>query len=178
MAKLPLTARRRVAPAAKHAMGTKVVSSAVYELDFQSWANRQAEALRSRDSEVLDWEHLAEEIESMAASQQRELTSHLKTLLTHSLKWQWESDQRSFSWKNSIENARDEISDLLEQSPSLKTKIAGALPKAYKRAIRQAANEMGYDDRRRNNLLPPQCPWTFEQLMDEGFWPGPATRRA
>ena len=95
-------------------MGTKVVSSAVYELDFQSWANRQAEALRSRDSEVLDWEHLAEEIESMAASQQRELTSHLKTLLTHSEKQEATTNR----YKRRQDQARVTVQQLREASRS------------------------------------------------------------
>ena len=90
-------------------------TSAGYELDFYAWLNRQAQALRSHDSEFLDWDHLAEEIEAMGASQKRELTSHLKTLLTHLLKWNWEPDKRSLSWKNSVENARDELSDLFER---------------------------------------------------------------
>ncbi len=89
-------------------------TSAGYELDFYAWLNRQAQALRSHDSEFLDWDHLAEEIEAMGASQKRELTSPLKTLLTHLLKWNWEPDKRSLSWKNSVENARDELSDLFE----------------------------------------------------------------
>ncbi len=146
-------------------------TSGGYELDFYAWLNRQAQVLRSRESESLDWDHLAEEIEAMAAGEKRELTSHLKTLLVHLLKWKWESGRRSFSWRNSIENARDELSDLFEQSPSLKGKIGEVLPKAYIRAVREAANEMGYDDQRRNTVFPQQCPWTFEQLMDERFWP-------
>lgn len=114
-------------------------TSGGYELDFYAWLNRQAQVLRSRESESLDWDHLAEEIEAMAAGEKRELTSHLKTLLVHLLKWKWESGRRSFSWRNSIENARDELSDLFEQSPSLKGKIGEMLPKAYIRAVREAA---------------------------------------
>lgn len=151
-------------------------TSAGYELDFYAWLNRQAQALRSHDSEFLDWDHLAEEIEAMGASQKRELTSHLKTLLTHLLKWNWEPDKRSLSWKNSVENARDELSDLFEQSPSLRSKVGEVLPKAYKRAMREAANEMGYDEYQRQMLFPQLSPWTFEQLMDEGFWPDPGAR--
>jgi hypothetical protein len=175
MAKLPQTAKRQVAADAKRARSTKMPTSAGYELDFNAWLTRQAQALRSRDSEVLDWEHLAEEIEAMAASQKRELTSHLKILLIHLLKWRWQSDKRSFSWKNSVENARDELIDLFEQSPSLKNKVGEVLPKAYKRAVREAANEMGYDEGEQT-LFPHQCPWAFEQLMDEGFWPEPVKR--
>lgn len=155
--------------------GRKLSASASYESDFHAWLGGQARALRSHDSEVLDWDHLAEEIEAMAASQRRELTSHLKTLLVHLLKWKWHSGKRSLSWRNSIENARDDLSDLLEESPSLRGKIAETLPKAYSRAIREAANEMGYDDQRRKKTFPHHCPWSFEQLMDESFWPEAAT---
>lgn len=61
-------------------------TSGGYELDFYAWLNQQAQVLRSRESESLDWDHLAEEIEAMAAGEKRELTSHLKTLLVHLLK--------------------------------------------------------------------------------------------
>jgi hypothetical protein len=148
-------------------------TSAGYELDFYAWLKRQAQALRSRDSEFLDWDHLSKEIEAIGASQKRELASHLETLLTHLLKWNWEPDKRSLSWNNSVETARDELSDLFEQSPSLRSKVGEVLPKACKRAMREAANEMGYDEYQRKTIFPSRCPWSVDQMMDEGFWPDP-----
>ena len=47
------------------------VTMPTYELDFYAWLNRQAQVLRSRESESLDWDHLTEEIEAMAAGEKR-----------------------------------------------------------------------------------------------------------
>lgn len=43
----------------------------LYEADFYLWSQRQAEALRSRSHNRLDWEHLAEEVEDLGGSQKR-----------------------------------------------------------------------------------------------------------
>ncbi len=109
----------------------------------------------------------------MAAREKRELASHLKSLLLHLLKWKLQPGRRSASWRNSIENARDQVSDLIEASPSLKTEIDEAMLKAYKRGRREAANEMEYDRQQSKTVLPQDCPWTFDQVIDECFWPEP-----
>ena len=53
--------------------------------DFHGWLLDHAAALRARDYESLDWDHLAEELELMGARERRELGSELKTLLLHLL---------------------------------------------------------------------------------------------
>jgi len=58
-----------------------------YETDFYAWASQQAELLRQRQANSLDWIHLAEEIETMGRSEKRQLTSRLELLIMHLLKW-------------------------------------------------------------------------------------------
>ena len=58
-----------------------------YESDLYEWTKEQADALRRRASNALDWDNLAEEIESLGAGERREIRSRLKTLLVHLLKW-------------------------------------------------------------------------------------------
>ncbi len=165
--------RRKEAAGAKPANLNKMPISGGYESDYYDWLSRQAQALRSQQPDLLDWQNLAEEIEAMAAREKRELASHLKSLLLHLLKWKSQLGRRSVSWRNSIENARDQVSDLIEASPSLKTEIDEAMLKAYKRGRREAANEMEYDRLQSNTVLPQDCPWTFDQIIDESFWPEP-----
>lgn len=165
--------QRKEAAGAKPANLSKMPISGGYESDYHDWLSRQAQALRSQQPDLLDWQNLAEEIEAMAAREKRELASHLKSLLLHLLKWKLQPGRRSASWRNCIENARDQVSDLIEASPSLKTKIDEAMLKAYKRGRREAANEMEYDRQQSKTVLPQDCPWSFDQVIDECFWPEP-----
>jgi hypothetical protein len=124
--------------------------------------------LRAGRLSELDVDNIAEEIESMSRSEKRELVSRLKILLMHLLKWQVQPSLRGASWRNSIANARDQISDLLQDSPSLRPRIAEAIETAYSRAVRDAAAETSLDE----GAFPPVCPWKFGQISDAAFWPG------
>jgi len=138
----------------------------LYERDFHQWTERSAELLREGRLSEIDAENIAEELESMGRSQKRELNSRLTVLSAHLLKWEHEPNFRSKSWTKAIRSQRNEIEDLLEDSPSLAGKVD--LTKAYRRAAEEAASDMGVDAR----LFPPSCPYSFDQAKDGGFWPG------
>ena len=53
----------------------------VYERDVIAWANEQARLLRTGQFAALDIEHLAEEIEGVGKSEQREFASRMALLL-------------------------------------------------------------------------------------------------
>jgi hypothetical protein len=59
-----------------------------YETDFHRWAETQAGLLRTRSANVLDWDNPAEEIESLARSDRREIRNRLVVLCAHMLKWE------------------------------------------------------------------------------------------
>jgi Domain of unknown function DUF29 len=63
-------------------------AGALYEQDFFLWTKEQAAALRlAKNSNLpLDWENLAEEIESLGKSDRRELRSQIRRILRHLLK--------------------------------------------------------------------------------------------
>jgi len=63
----------------------------LYDTDFDTWAQQQAEVLRRKDWAALDIEHLAEEVEEL----------------------------RSDSWQATIVDARRLLADALEDSLSL-----------------------------------------------------------
>jgi Domain of unknown function DUF29 len=141
----------------------------LYEQDFYAWANEQAALLRAGKLAAADIEHIAEEIESMGRTEKRELVSRLTVLLLHLLEWQYQPTHRGPSWRLSIANARDDLTDHLADNPSLNTHIANAIASAYRRAHRQASAETGYPEA----TFPEVCPWSFERIMDESFWPEP-----
>jgi len=139
----------------------------LYDTDFYGWTQRQADTLRAGDLAGLDVDNLIEEIESMGRSEKRELRSRLTVLFAHLLKWQYQPQRRSASWRLTIEGQRDRIADHLDENPSLK----GALPETYKKAYRYAIMSAALETGLRKSTFPAECPWTFDQVMDDDFWP-------
>jgi hypothetical protein len=147
--------------------------SALYETDFYRWTQEQARHLRrAADLRVnatteIDWLELAEEIEDLGKSLERELYSRLSVLLAHLLKWQIQPSLRGNSWALTIAHQRFELGRLLRKNPGLKAKIAGEFGDAYRAARLLAARETGFD----LELLPEHCPFTRAQVLDESFLP-------
>jgi hypothetical protein len=77
------------------------------EGDRHEWLSEQAKLLHSRQTELLDWDKLAEELEAMAASQRRELKNRLHVLLLHLLKWQTQPDERAYSGRSWLLSIRE-----------------------------------------------------------------------
>jgi len=143
------------------------MSSTLYDHDFYAWTNEQAGLLRTGKLSEADLEHIAEEIESMGKSEKRELISRLTVLLLHLLKWEFQPMRRGASWRLSIANTRDALTDHLADNPSLQNVLEASVANAYRRARRDAALETGLSE----NTFPSSCPWTFDQMLDENFWP-------
>ena len=139
----------------------------LYDRDFYAWASEQAALLRAGKLTEADIAHIAEEIESMGRTEKRELVSRLTVLLLHLLKWQYQPDRRGNSWKRSIANSRDQLTDHLADNPSLKSRLSDTILLAYRYARRNAANETGFEE----TAFPAECPWPFERIMAEDFWP-------
>src|SRR5690348_6596763 len=113
------------------------------EADFHGWLLDQAAALRAHDYEALDYEHLAEELESMGSQERRTLGSNLKNLFLHLLKFEYQPKEvkRFHSWRTSVNEAREQIADILEDSPGIfQGKRDEVLAKWYERARRKAAD--------------------------------------
>lgn len=142
-------------------------NSTLYEQDFYAWANEQAGLLRAGKLSEADIAHIAEEIESMGKTEKRELVSRLTVLLLHLLKWQFQPARRGKSWKNSVEVQRISLRSHMRDNPSLKSSLDDAIIEAYRVAQLEAENETGID----KDSFPSVCPWSFEQMMAEDFWP-------
>jgi hypothetical protein len=100
----------------------------LYEEDTVAWAENQAAALRAAaqggSNQELDWENLAEEIEDLAKSYRLSLKSHIRRIVQHLTKLAHSpaADPRH-GWRRSTLLARQEIADILEESPSLKRDV-------------------------------------------------------
>ena len=139
----------------------------LYETDFYAWANEQAALLRAGKLSVADIENIAEEIATLGRSEKRELVNRLTVLLTHLLKWQHQPALRGASWEATVRVQRDSLSDHLRDNPSLKAKLGEAIVDAYRKAALMAVGETGLA----KGTFPQSCPWSFDQIIDEEFWP-------
>jgi len=137
-----------------------------YDEDFCQWTIEQGRALRERATNALDYDNLAEEIESLGRSDKREIESRLENLLVHLIKWRYQPEWRSPSWEASIDEARRRIERILKDSRSLRTYPGEVLGEAYGFAIRNKAV-------RALDLLhlPQACPWAIEDVLNEDFLP-------
>lgn len=149
-----LTARRRL--------------SDLYERDFYSWTEEQSRALRESRWDDLDWENLAEEIESVGRNDRRALVSHLEVLLAHLLKCLIQPERRTRSWDQTISAQREDVAELIKRNPSLGRIPAERFAEAYARAIRLAAQDTGLDEQR----FPATPPFTLADALSVGFFPG------
>lgn len=96
---------------------------ATYYQDIIKWAQEQAALLRAGQFSKVDIEHVAEEIEDVGKSEQRELENRMAILLAHLLKWQYQPDRRSSSWQRTIREQRKGVTRRLAKTPSLKANI-------------------------------------------------------
>ncbi len=142
-------------------------TSTLYDRDFYAWASEQAGLLRDGKLTQADIEHIAEEIESMGKTEKRELVSRLAVLLTHLLKWQYQPVRRGASWEVTIRIQRRDLVRHLRDNPSLQAKLDEAISDAYGDAILAAYGETAIP----KQTFPATCPWSFDQMMAEDFWP-------
>jgi hypothetical protein len=140
--------------------------SDLYEDDIAAWAARQADLLRRRASNELDWSNIAEEIADVGRSEEREIESRLAIACEHLLKWEFQPARRSNSWRSSAVQARTRIARVIRRNPSLQSYPVTVLADAYQDGRDVAEAETGLLD------LPEVCPWTIEQVLDRNFWPG------
>ena len=138
-----------------------------YAVDYAQWCAEQGALLREGRFTDLDRENLAEEIESLGRSDRREIENRLKVLLVHLLKYKYQQEGRSGSWKATIREQRARIAKLLKESPSLGFYPAKVLPEEYSFAKPEAATETGLPE----DAFPVECPFSISELLDLAFYP-------
>lgn len=118
-----------------------------YDQDIIAWANQQATFLREGRFDLLDLEHIAEEIEDVGKSEQRELETRMAILLMHLLKWQYQPSHRGESWKRTIKEQRNMIIRRIKKTPSLKSSLSDEdwIANALADATLSASKETGID---------------------------------
>ncbi len=140
-----------------------------YEQDLYAWTMHNVQLLREGRLGEIDAEHIAEELESMGRSEKQQLMNRLAILFAHLLKWQYQPEHRSGSWRGTIREQRKRINKLLKENPSLKSDelMPEVIFDAYDIAITRASVETGFAE----TNFPADCPYTLEQTIGENFYP-------
>jgi hypothetical protein len=138
-----------------------------YDEDVYAWAFEQARFLREGRFDLLDIEHLADEIEDVGKREMRELAKQMSVLLAYLLKWHYLPAERTGSRPAMIEARRLDVAEILDDSPSLRARIDEPRTSQliWEDALAQAAIESGHDS------FPSECPWPIDNVLSEDWLP-------
>ena len=140
-----------------------------YEQDYYLWSQEQANALRAAARAganlPVDWENVAEEIESLGRSDRREIASRIGTIIEHLLKLQSSpAVEPRAGWESTIARERQVISDLLDESPSLRRDVGSLVQQQMTKERRLVARELAS----RSERLADVPDYTEDQIL--GDW--------
>ncbi len=133
----------------------------LYETDFALWIEQTAQQLRDRAFDQVDWENVIEEIEGLNRSDKRALESQITRVIMHLLKWDYQPERKSSSWRGSIIEGRTQIRKLLRDSPSLKPYLIEVFAECYQDAVEQASAETELPI----DIFPTECPYAIVELL-------------
>ncbi len=143
------------------------IQKTLYANDLVAWLDDTAIKLKQRRFDDIDIDSLVEEIEGLAGRDRRELKNRLIVLLSHLIKRlhvDLPNDYRG--WELTIREQRRQLSDLLEQSPSLRNYWIEVFSVAWETALSETREEYPQAQ------LPDQ--WMFITEIDafliEKFW--------
>jgi hypothetical protein len=148
-------------------MKTPLQTNLLYDLDFNLWLETTALQLRERDLENLDWDNLIEEIETLGRSEKAALESNLEIVLMHLLKYKYQPEKRSNSWRYTIYEHRSRIFKSLKNSPSLKRYLEEVFDECYLEGRKKASLETGLPI----ETFLDRSPFSQDEVLNPDFLP-------
>ncbi len=118
-------------------------SANLYDRDYYLWLLHTAKLISEGKFAEVDAANLIEEIEDMGRSEKRAVESNLVVVLLHLLKYKYQPEKRTNSWKSSIREHRRRLKKAFADSPSLKRYFEEVFDECYQEAREQAADETG-----------------------------------
>jgi hypothetical protein len=162
----------------------------LYDQDFDAWATGQAAALRDAGDAVarfpdrladrlqaIDWENLAEEIEGLAKRDRRELGSRLALIIEHLIKLQCSPHLAPRpGWIETVRREREEIEQILADSPSLRREIPGLLARRSDAAVKRAAQTFAAYGETADAMARLSIPYRPDEVLGDWFPDEPPPR--
>ncbi len=139
----------------------------LYDQDYYLWLVRTAEILQVGQLNELDRENLSEEIADMGKRERRAVVSNLEIVLRHLLKYRYQPEKRSSSWRYSIFEHRDRLATAFADSPSLRNYSREQFACCYAKARQKAALETDL----LLDTFPEASPFTWELALDPDYLP-------
>ncbi|MDX2256968.1 MAG: DUF29 domain-containing protein [Pseudanabaenaceae cyanobacterium bins.39] len=139
----------------------------LYQSDFNLWLEQNLTLLKERRFTKLDVDNLVEEIEDMGNSRKDALESNLMRVFQHLLKWKYQPQKRSNSWRASITEHSLRLNKTFKKSPSLKPYFASVYEECYQDARLVTSRETGID----MNIFPEICPFNPNDVLDPNYLP-------
>lgn len=148
---------------------TPAANATLYEVDETAWLEAAAELIRQGRMAEVDPDCLAECLSDMARRDRREVESRLIVLMTHVLKWFYQPDRRSGSWRATVVEQRQEL-EVLARRGVLRSHAEAVLDDAYLKAVERAAAETGLPP----GTFPASCPYPLDRLLSPDILAGGA----
>lgn len=149
--------------------------SDLYDVDPHAWAMQEADKLRGvarkHPALGLDFPHLIEEIDGMAANERRRVESLAEIIMRHLLLLEHSPaiDPRR-GWQAEIVDLRNQLERAL--TDTLTSSLTARLDGIYDAARSVVRRKMAlYGEDEAAKRLPAVRPYSFEQLLDPDWWP-------
>jgi Domain of unknown function DUF29. len=99
----------------------------------------KVELLKNKDFDLVDWENVIEELESMGRSELRSVISFMTVILEHLYKYEHFRDNNTMGngWIKSILNSRYRLIKIFDKNPSLEKKLKKAFQKHGKTQLKR-----------------------------------------
>lgn len=138
----------------------------LYETDILEWSEHQAALLRrlaagEQVNDQVDWENVAEEIESVGNEQIHAVSSLLMQAMAHRLRaLGWPDARDVANWQADAGRFAIDAADRF--TPSMQQRLD--LARIYRRALRTLPDHL---DGKPPLTLPAECPWSLQELLAE-----------
>ena len=139
----------------------------LYDQDYYLWIMRTIELLNKKKFSELDLTNLVEEIEDMGKSEKKSITSNLRILLMHLLKYKYQSDKQTNSWLFTIVEHRKRLQEAFKVSPSLRRYYEEVFLDCYQDARELASAETGLS----MQIFSEVRPFTPEEALNPNYLP-------
>jgi len=139
----------------------------LYDTDVLQWSEQQGDLLRrlargEKVNQQIDWENVAEEVESVGRSQLSSVRSLLVQALIHDLKADgWPQSREVPHWRAEARGFRYDAAEAF--TPSMRQRLD--LTALYREALRRLPDII---DGQPARSLPNSCPVTLDEMLNEG----------